>query len=152
MHLQFLLLLWLEKHHNAVLAATPEPPKEKYHPPESSALNQPVNPQTFLKMAWLANPFAYVAINTLFAVMPGVAEKLALSPTRNLSLTIDYYHIRIDDRVVLSGNFNDVTVRNFLAANGFPGVGGGRYFTNAIDTRTKGVDVIVGYGVTLGST
>jgi len=33
-------------------------------------------------MAWLANPFAYVAINTLFAVMPGVAEKLALSPTR----------------------------------------------------------------------
>ncbi len=76
---------------------------------------------------------------------------IALSPSRNLSLTIDYYHIKIDDRVVLSGNFNDVTVRNFLAANGFPGVGGGRYFTNAIDTKTKGVDVIVGYGVTLGS-
>jgi MFS family permease len=79
---QFLLLLWLEKHHDAVLAATPEPPKEKHHAPESSALNQPVSPQTFLKMAWLANPFAYVAINTLFAVMPGVAEKLNLSPTR----------------------------------------------------------------------
>ncbi len=79
---QFLLLLWLEKHHDAVLAATPEPPREKHHTPESSALNQPVSPQTFLKMAWLANPFAYVAINTLFAVMPGVAEKLALSPTR----------------------------------------------------------------------
>ncbi len=79
---QFLLLLWLEKHHDAVLAATPEPPKEKHHAPESSALNQPVSPRTFLKMAWLANPFAYVAINTLFAVMPGVAEKLALSPTR----------------------------------------------------------------------
>jgi predicted MFS family arabinose efflux permease len=79
---QFLLLLWLEKHHAAVLAATPEPPKENVHAPESSALNQPVNPQAFLKMAWLANPFAYVAINTLFAVMPGVAEKLALSPTR----------------------------------------------------------------------
>ena len=45
-------------------------------------LDQPVSPQAFLKMAWLANPFAYVAINTLFAVMPGVAEKLALSPTR----------------------------------------------------------------------
>jgi MFS family permease len=79
---QFLLLLWLEKNHDAVLAATPEPPKEKYHVPESSALKQPVSPQTFLKMAWLANPFAYVAINTLFAVMPGVADKLALSPTR----------------------------------------------------------------------
>jgi predicted MFS family arabinose efflux permease len=79
---QFLLLLWLAKHHDAVLAATPEPPKEIVHAPESSALKQPVNPQAFLKMAWLANPFAYVAINTLFAVMPGVAEKLALSPTR----------------------------------------------------------------------
>src|ERR1039458_3202410 len=79
---QFLLLLWLEKHHDTVLAATPEPPKENHHAPESSALLQPVSPQSFLKMAWLANPFAYVAINTLFAVMPGVAQKLALSPTR----------------------------------------------------------------------
>jgi predicted MFS family arabinose efflux permease len=79
---QFLLLLWLEKHHDAVLAATPEPPKENHHAPENSAQNQPVSPQAFLKMAWLANPFAYVAINTLFAVMPGVAQKLALSPTR----------------------------------------------------------------------
>jgi predicted MFS family arabinose efflux permease len=79
---QFLLLLWLEKHHDAVLAATPEPPEEKHHAPESSASVQSVSPQAFLKMAWLANPFAYVAINTLFAVMPGVAEKLALSPTR----------------------------------------------------------------------
>jgi predicted MFS family arabinose efflux permease len=79
---QFLLLLWLEKHHAAVLAMTPEPARENHHAPESSALNQPVSPAAFLKMAWLANPFAYVAINTLFAVMPGVAEKLALSPTR----------------------------------------------------------------------
>ncbi len=79
---QFLLLLWLEKYHDAVLAATPEPPRENHQAPELSAPDQPVSPQTFLKMAWLANPFAYVAINTLFAVMPGVAEKLALSPTR----------------------------------------------------------------------
>ncbi len=75
---------------------------------------------------------------------------VALSPGRNLSVTVDYYHIAIDDRVVLSGNFTDVTVRNFLAANGFPGVGGGRFFTNAIDTETEGVDVIVGYGVSIG--
>ncbi len=75
---------------------------------------------------------------------------IALSPGRNLSVTVDYYNIKIDDRVVLSGNFTDVTVRNFLAANGFPGVAGGRYFTNAIDTETEGVDVIVGYGAAIG--
>jgi predicted MFS family arabinose efflux permease len=33
-------------------------------------------------MAWFASPFAYIAINTLFAVMPGIADKLGLSPTR----------------------------------------------------------------------
>jgi len=31
-------------------------------------------------MAWLANPFAYIAINTLLAVLPGVAAKFHLSP------------------------------------------------------------------------
>lgn len=79
---QFLLLLWLEKHHATVLAATPEPPKEKHHTPESSATNQSVSPQAFLKMAWLANPFAYMAIITLTAVMPGIAQRLDLSPTK----------------------------------------------------------------------
>lgn len=33
----------------------------------------------FLRMAWLANPFAYIAINTLVAVMPGIAARLGLS-------------------------------------------------------------------------
>jgi predicted MFS family arabinose efflux permease len=79
---QFLLLLWLEKNHAAVLARTPGPVKEKHHSPEAAALQQPISPQSFLKMAWFANPFAYIAINTLLAVMPGIAEKLALSPTR----------------------------------------------------------------------
>lgn len=77
---------------------------------------------------------------------------VALSPHRNLSLTVDYYDIAIDDRVVLSGNFTDVSVRNFLAANGFPGVGGGRYFTNAIDTKTKGIDIILGWGTSFTTT
>ena len=31
-------------------------------------------------MAWLANPFAYIAINTLIAVMPGLAARLHLTP------------------------------------------------------------------------
>jgi MFS family permease len=79
---QFLLVLWLEKHHAAVLAATPEPPHESRHIPEAKAYQQPIRPEAFLKMAWLANPFAYIAINTLLAVMPGIAERLGLSPTQ----------------------------------------------------------------------
>jgi len=37
--------------------------------------------RAFLRMAWLANPFAYIAINTLVAVMPGVAHDLGLTTT-----------------------------------------------------------------------
>src|SRR5882762_7109421 len=33
----------------------------------------------FLRLAWLANPFAYIAVNTLIAVMPGLADRLKLS-------------------------------------------------------------------------
>jgi predicted MFS family arabinose efflux permease len=32
-------------------------------------------------MAWLANPFAYIALNTVIAVVPGVANRLGLSAT-----------------------------------------------------------------------
>jgi predicted MFS family arabinose efflux permease len=34
-------------------------------------------------MAWLANPFAYVAINTVGAVIPQLAQKFQLSPTQS---------------------------------------------------------------------
>lgn len=33
----------------------------------------------FTRMAWVANPFAYIGINTLIAVVPGVAQRLELS-------------------------------------------------------------------------
>ena len=69
--------------------------------------------------------------------------------SNNLSLSADYYDVKIDDRIVLSGNFIDVSVRNLLANNGIPGVSGARYFTNAIDTHTKGIDVVLNLGVDL---
>ncbi len=42
-------------------------------------LPAPARAKTFLRMAWLSNPFAYIAINTLLAVLPGVAAKFQLS-------------------------------------------------------------------------
>lgn len=39
----------------------------------------PPKARRFLAMAWLANPFAYIGINTLIAVVPGVARRLELS-------------------------------------------------------------------------
>src|SRR5208282_182662 len=40
----------------------------------------PAKAQAFLRMAWLANPFAYIAINTLIPELPGLATRFHLSP------------------------------------------------------------------------
>ena len=76
---------------------------------------------------------------------------VALNPVKSLSLTADYYQILIDDRIVFSGNFNQPGVVAFLASQGFPNIAGARYFTNAIDTRTLGVDIVANYGFTVGT-
>lgn len=76
---------------------------------------------------------------------------LTARPLSNLSFTADYYKIEIDNRIVLSGNFIHTSVQTLLAANGITGVSGARYFTNAIDTRTRGIDVVMQYGLNFGS-
>ena len=76
---------------------------------------------------------------------------IAFYPVRGLSVTADYYQIEIDDRIVLTGTFNQGAVVTFLQSQGFTGVGGARFFTNAIDTRTEGLDVVFGYGVPIGA-
>jgi predicted MFS family arabinose efflux permease len=50
--------------------------------PDEPPLHSPVKTRAFLRMAWLANPFAYIGINTLIAVMPGVAVRLGLTATQ----------------------------------------------------------------------
>ncbi|MCT8003824.1 TonB-dependent receptor [Sphingomonas sanguinis] len=71
-----------------------------------------------------------------------------------LTASVDYYHIDIDDRIMLSSNYVDASgsrrLRDYLAGIGIPGVTSVRYFTNAVDTRTQGVDVTAAYATTLG--
>jgi iron complex outermembrane recepter protein len=77
---------------------------------------------------------------------------LAAEPIPALSITADYYYIEVDDRIVLSNNFTGTAAVAALASIGITGISGGRYFTNAIDTRTRGYDVIANYGLTLSPT
>ncbi len=71
-----------------------------------------------------------------------------LSPSPTFDLTLDYYHIEIDERVVLSGNFTGARVTALLAPFG---ANSARFFTNAIDTRTNGADVTANWRLDLGS-
>lgn len=74
---QLALTRWLQNHTqaNAAHAAGKHavPPPDPHRP-------SPAKARSFQRMAWLANPFAYIAINTLIAVLPGVAAKFQLSP------------------------------------------------------------------------
>jgi iron complex outermembrane receptor protein len=79
-----------------------------------------------------------------------ISAGVTAEPMRNLSLTVDFYKININDRIVFSENFTTQAIRDLLASQGFPTLGGGRFFTNAIDTRTKGLDVVTRYGLGFG--
>jgi iron complex outermembrane receptor protein len=67
---------------------------------------------------------------------------LTWSPLASTSLTFDAYQIDIDDRIVLTGGFttDDPDIGDIIAAENLAEA---RFFTNAIDTQTRGVDVSV---------
>jgi iron complex outermembrane receptor protein len=70
-------------------------------------------------------------------------------PLPNFSASVDFYRVNIKDRIVLSSNYTGAAVTNFLTSQGLPAVGGGRYFTNAVDTKTEGADVTLRYKLNL---
>ena len=71
---------------------------------------------------------------------------LVLQPTDRLYLTVDAYQIDIDDRIVLSTNITTNAAANALLADlGLPQVTAFSYFTNGVDTRTRGVDAVSSY-------
>ena len=65
----------------------------------------------------------------------------SFSPSETFNITVDFFHIDIDDRIILGATFDDDTTLAILAGGGFTGIGGVQYFTNGIDTRTQGIDV-----------
>jgi MFS family permease len=80
MHLEQLALLavlkWMPPELAPSRAALSEPSPQ---PAQSQGQVASRNPRVFLRIAWAANPFAYVAINTVIAMMPDLAARLQLS-------------------------------------------------------------------------
>ena len=79
---------------------------------------------------------------------------IAVTPVPNLTVTGDFYYIGLDDRVVLTGFLDTDSVASILRTIGSRAEAA-QYFTNAVDTRTRGVDVTADYqlgalGGTLG--
>ena len=57
-------------------------------------------------------------------------------PNKETSFSIDYFYTGVHDRIMLSNEFNTSTI---------PNVDKARFFTNAIDTQTEGVDIKYNY-------
>jgi iron complex outermembrane recepter protein len=72
---------------------------------------------------------------------------IVLTPADRLTITLDYYAIDIDDRIVISNRLsaaNDPsgTLGNALAT---VGAGAGQFFLNGANTETRGFDLVVNY-------
>ena len=75
---------------------------------------------------------------------------LALTPAQNFTITLDYFHIQINDRILLGATFSDTVSQRILSDSGFPAIGGVQFATNGLDTKTDGIDVVGDYRVTAG--
>jgi len=75
--------------------------------------------------------------------------------SENFQVTLDAYKIDIDDRIIYTGDLGNDPFGgpvDELQAIFVPfGVSSARFFTNAINTSTTGVDLVINYRVPLGS-
>ncbi len=75
----------------------------------------------------------------------GLTAKL---PDANMSITVDGYFVGIDDRVVYTGQFSGAGIAAELAqAN----ASAASFFANAIDTESKGLDIVITHKANLGT-
>ena len=88
-----------------------------------------------------------------------VSGGLVVRPLSNLSVTADAYYVTIKDRIVLTSQFS--TTANAMSAPAataavaqllqpFPQVTAAQFFANAIDTETRGLDVVADYAMAVG--
>ena len=66
---------------------------------------------------------------------------VVVTPVNNLTITADYFHIRINNQILLGATFDDDVTRGILSAAGFGTVQGVQYFTNGLDTQAQGLDI-----------
>ena len=81
---------------------------------------------------------------------PETSRNLSLGftaqPATGVSVSFDLYRIDVDDRVTLSERFGGAPLTQFIATRfGLTGVDGVNFFTNAVDTRTRGADLVANW-------
>ncbi len=84
---------------------------------------------------------------------PEKAENMSVGAVLDwagVTASVDYYRIKLEDRIVLSSQFSSAALTTLLEMNGFGGIRGVSYETNAVDTTTEGLDVTIRYSQDVG--
>ncbi|WP_350290137.1 TonB-dependent receptor [uncultured Croceitalea sp.] len=68
----------------------------------------------------------------------------------NFSLTLDGYLINIDDRIVYSGSFGNGGDPELTGIFQSAGATSARFFVNAIDTKSQGLDIVISHKASIG--
>lgn len=72
----------------------------------------------------------------------GIASK----PFDRFTLSLDFYNIEIDDRIIFSSSIatdnQNTALYNILQSNNITSL---KFFTNAVSTRTRGLDIVASY-------
>lgn len=88
-----------------------------------------------------------------------------LNPIDRFNLTVDWFQVDIDDRIVLTENLSATrdaagnpsgtgagrAIATILNNAGFNTISAARFFINGIDTRTRGIDAIATYRMDIGT-
>lgn len=74
---------------------------------------------------------------------------LTASPIKGLELTVDAYQINIKNRIILTNNFTGATSPAIKAILDSAGANTANFFTNAIDTKARGVEAVLSYAKTI---
>lgn len=74
-----------------------------------------------------------------------VTGGIALKPAAHTSLTLDFYQVRITDRITPTGQLSTAGVSQYLVAHGLTDVASVQYLTNALDTTTRGFDLVINH-------
>jgi len=61
------------------------------------------------------------------------------------SLTLDSYQIKLEDRIILTGSVTRADSATLNAVLGTSGANSVRFFTNAVDTTSRGVEAVLAY-------
>jgi iron complex outermembrane recepter protein len=104
-------------------------------------INVPVQLGTFRNNSTVAQAFDIKTLQPEKAVNLSGGFTSIISP--HLNLTADAYWIQLKNRIVLSGKFEKTNPEVSRILQNFPDVDQVQFITNAISTRTSGIDVVM---------